>query len=334
MAVFVFQGKKYSPQELLRHTDVPAWLSHVQAAVEFWFGKEDALKVFTSGSTGVPKPMMLSRKMIEASARATINFYKLQKNQRAALVLPAAFVGGKMMIFRALMAGLEIHLFEPKTSFDLGENTFDFVPLTPMQAAASFSQLKKVNKLLLGGAPVSRGLEENILNEKINAWHSYGMTETASHVALRPLGSRVFEALTGVSFGINMAQCLVIHAPAWGIDSLQTNDVVDLKTSKSFIWLGRKDWVINSGGVKLYPELIEEKLAHLFNGQNFMVAGIADELLGEKLIVVAEGVFPEKINFDFLPKLERPKEVRTIPKFVYTENGKINRLETLNLIKN
>jgi O-succinylbenzoic acid--CoA ligase len=265
------------------------------------------------------------------SAQATIDFFGLKKNSTTALVLPAAFIGGKMMVFRALMAELHMHLIEPKTSLSLPQIAFDFVAMTPMQATLNLSTLKSIHKLLLGGAPIAQTLEHAIINAGTHAWHSYGMTETASHIALRKLGEQQFTALQGISFSVNEHGALAIHAPNWGIDTLQTNDIVALYGSTAFVWLGRKDNVINSGGVKLYPEKIEEKLAAHIHF-NLMVAAKTDELLGQKLILLIESAHAFDLDFSFLPKLERPKEVIFLEKFKYTANGKLNRAATFCLV--
>jgi O-succinylbenzoic acid--CoA ligase len=89
--------------------------------------------------------------------------------------------------------------------------------------------------------------------------------------------------------------------------------------------------VINSGGIKLSPELIEEKLAAKLN-RRFFVAGQPDPDLGQRLVLVIEGEpyqLPEE-TFKKLDKYERPKEIIFKPKFKETGNGKIIRLDSLN----
>jgi len=328
---FIYQDKNHTAEELLALHDVPPWVADIQNTIRYWLSDESVLYVQTSGSTGESKIIELSKKMINSSAKATIDFFGLSQKNTAALVLPAAFIGGKMMIFRALMAELQLVLYEPKAKFHPTNSFFDFVAMTPMQAAQSIDKLKNIRKLLLGGSSVSPSLEMAIIEAKLQAWHSYGMTETASHVALRKMGQPHFLALPGITFTVDTHNALTIHAKNLGIDWLQTNDIVDLKSPTSFIWLGRKDNVVNSGGVKLFPEKIEEKLAiHIKN--NLMVAAKYDELLGQKLILVIESNDAFEIDFHFLPKLERPKEVIFLKRFNYTKNGKLDRANTLKLI--
>ncbi|MBT5995705.1 MAG: hypothetical protein HOG73_08290 [Candidatus Marinimicrobia bacterium] len=98
----------------------------------------------------------------------------------------------------------------------------------------------------------------------------------------------------------------------------------------SFRWLGRFDNVINSGGVKIIPEVVEAKLASVISDRRYFIAGLPDESLGEKVILLVEGE-ALSILFNTLDKFEQPKEIYFIPKFVETESGKVNRKETIEM---
>ena len=100
--------------------------------------------------------------------------------------------------------------------------------------------------------------------------------------------------------------------------------------------MGRYDNVINSGGVKLFPEQIEKKLSKIIS-HRFFVFGLKNEKLGEKLVLIIESnreLFYDKNDFlkCGLNKFEFPKEIFTINEFVETESGKIQRKATLKLI--
>jgi O-succinylbenzoic acid--CoA ligase len=157
------------------------------------------------------------------------------------------------------------------------------------------------------------------------------MTETLTHVAIKPLNgpniSDLFRALDGIHFEKDDRGCLAIHASALNPVPIVTNDLVELIDENSFRWLGRFDNVINSGGVKIIPEVVEAKLASVILNRRFFITGVADESLGEKVVLVVEG---KKIDIsrDSLDKFEEPKEIYFIPKFVETESGKVNRGET------
>ena len=189
-------------------------------------------------------------------------------------------------------------------------------------------------------SPCNRGNTRGAKNNKkdfqpIQVYETYGMTETLTHVAIKPLNgpnkSDLFHALNRIYFDLDSRECLVIHATALNPELIITNDLVDLINEKSFRWLGRYDNVINSGGVKIIPEVVEAKLASVILNRRFFITGVAHESLGEKVVLVVEG---KKINIslDSLDKFEQPKEIYFIPKFVETESGKVRRKATLSLI--
>ena len=121
-------------------------------------------------------------------------------------------------------------------------------------------------------------------------------------------------------------ECLVIDAPLVSDERLFTNDLVKIINEHQFVLLGRIDNVVNSGGVKLIPEKIEEKLSPFIN-ERFFVGGIPDAVLGEKLVLVIEGEKKELAEtiFQTLDKYEKPKAVFFVPNFEVTESGKIKR---------
>ncbi|SDE74864.1 O-succinylbenzoic acid--CoA ligase [Pricia antarctica] len=187
-------------------------------------------------------------------------------------------------------------------------------------------------------------------------FETYGMTETITHIALKKLNFRLsdptgqgrstvdaqvhnpsFKTLPNVRLSTDERGCLVIVAPTITDAPVVTNDVVELISKTEFNWIGRFDNVVNSGGVKLFPEQIEAKLATVIP-YRFFVAGIPDEALGQKLVLVMEGEIEEKQLFQEikllkpLNKFEVPKEIFTVSEFQQTQSGKIKRGETLKTI--
>ena len=162
------------------------------------------------------------------------------------------------------------------------------------------------------------------------------MTETASHIALKNIsnGDDFFELLNGISINLDNRNCLTIYAPELSPKKIITNDVVELLSSDKFIWKGRYDNVINSGGIKLYPEEIEQQISKHIS-ERFFIAKMDDNLLGEKVILIIES--ESEINlknaFEKLDKYAVPKEIFYISSFNETENGKIQRNKTLEQIK-
>lgn len=308
-----------------------------------WLNSENFIEVQTSGSTGKPKVIRLQKKHVENSAKATISFFDLNPGTTALLCLSSQYIAGKMMLVRAMIGGWKLTAVEPKQNpLKNQETTFDFTAMVPFQVFHSLEDLYKVNKIIIGGGVVPVNLEKRLQQEKTLAFATYGMTETISHIAVRQINeaekSSVYSALPDVKFSLSSENCLQIHAPKIAEEVQITNDVVDLISPEKFRFLGRLDHVINSGGIKLYPEEIERKLSERIK-QPFFIASEADEALGERIILVIESSkpldFPDfQEAFSILSVYEKPKKIYSVPKFIYTETEKIKRGEVLKQIQN
>ena len=241
------------------------------------------------------------------------------------------------MVVRALELGLDLKVVEPSSNPLNGiKEIIDFSAMVPFQLENSLNQLNKIKTLIIGGGQVSPKLVEKLQIESTQVYETYGMTETLTHVAIKPLNgpniSDLFRALDGIHFEKDDRGCLAIHASALNPVPIVTNDLVELIDENSFRWLGRFDNVINSGGVKIIPELVEAKLLSIIPNNRFFINGESDESLGEKVVLVVEGNVIE-ISFDSLEKFEKPKEIYFISEFLETESGKIRRGETLKIIQ-
>jgi len=297
-----------------------------------WFDYKSYIEMETSGSTGAPKTISISKQAMVDSALATGDFFNLQPGNKALQCLPVKYVAGKMMLVRAMILGLDLAFVAPSSHpLDHNEIDFDFVAMVPLQAQNSISQLKKVKKLIIGGAAVNKTLEKQLLKLPTKVYETYGMTETITHIAARKLGEKAFTVLPYVSVSFDDRNCLVIHAPRISPEVIITNDIVELLDENQFIFLGRMDNVINSGGIKLIPEQIEQKLVGKIN-QRFFIASKPDDEFGEKVVLVVESEKHELDDsiYESLDKYEKPKEIIFIPKFLDTVTGKILRKETLN----
>lgn len=285
----------------------------------------DQIIAHTSGSTGTPKEMRLPKQAMQHSARLTADFLGLKKGDSALLCLPAQYIAGKMMIVRAIEIGFKLICIEPKSVVKIYENV-DFAALTPMQAERSLESLDKVKNIILGGAPVSEKLENQLKNIKSECFETYGMTETITHIALRKLNAqKSFHTLGEMQISQDERGCLKIQTPYFQ-EPIQTNDVVEILTENKFVWQGRADNIINSGGVKINPEPIEALLKK-YIPCNFIVGGIKDEWLGEKLVLILESEreIPFEIPADLLPKNKMPKSVFYLKEFPKTFSGKVKR---------
>lgn len=298
------------------------------------FNTNSMLKVRTSGSTGTPKEYEVSRSRMLLSAQRTCDFFNLKKGDSAFLCISPEYIGGKMMLVRCLeremnliIGNLSAFPFETKIEADFAA----FVPLQINRILKEDpDQLLKIKNIIIGGGPLNSKDEVLLTQMGVNAYATFGMTETLSHIALRKVGEEEYQVLEGIKIEVDEKDQLIIKdQKLTGLKSLKTNDIVELKEGNKFVWKGRSDHVINSGGVKIHPEIVEGKLGEIIE-KPFFITKKKDEQLGEKLVLIIESDQEEKYDFKkVLDKYEVPKEVIFSSKFNYTDTEKINRLETL-----
>ena len=317
----------------------PEWLKQVAAFILDWLSEADFMVAKTSGSTGEPKTIHLHKAHVRASALKTIAYFHLKPADTILLALPVRYIAGKLQIVRALEGGLDLILEEPSSEpLEHSTEAIDFAAFTPQQTWGALRQLPQVKKLIVGGGAISKSLEDQLQDQPTAVYATYGMTETITHVAVRSVNqppTDYFQALAGVVLSADASGCLVIDAPHLGVKHMATNDVVEMVASDQFRFLGRKDQVINSGGIKIFPERIEQKLSPHIE-QPFFISSLPDEALGEKVILVVEATHNERKENAFLQQCqthldpyERPKAVFFVHSFVQTETGKLNRIKTV-----
>lgn len=296
-----------------------------------WFDAKSYLELSTSGTTGTPKTIRIEKEAMINSALASGDFFDLKPGDKALHCLPTDFIAGKMMLIRGFILGLDIDFVAPSSRPLLNKDrNYDFAAMVPLQAQNSMAELYKIKKMIVGGAKMNHELESQLTHLKTEVFETYGMTETITHIAAKRVGEEAFSLLPNIKISVDDRNCLVINAPNISSELIVTNDLVSLIDENHFVYVGRIDNLINSGGIKLIPEKIEDKLSKKIQAR-FFVAGMKDENLGEKLVLIIEG---EEQNLDDtifkkLDKYERPKEIFYVAKFAETENGKIKRKEIL-----
>lgn len=319
-----------------------------QAAISFcreWLSGQQVFTQQTSGSTGAPKQILLNRLQMLASADATGAFFHTHSDTKLLCCLSPEYIAGKMMLVRAMLWDCPIELVEPSSNPLNGLEVIpDFVALVPLQVETilkyheSLSKLKQIGKVIIGGAPISDKLQQELTKNGIEAWQTYGMTETVSHIALAKIGNgpMTYHTLPGVEIGQDDRGALWVKSAMSGPEIIQTNDLVKMGSPSSFVWTGRADFVVNSGGIKLHPELLEKKaetkIQEAFPDCRFFFFGEKDDKLGQRLILILESLPDEeqakKLQAELgtlLEKYELPKAVYFSKKFSETANGKINR---------
>ncbi|MBB1150211.1 AMP-binding protein [Myroides sp. NP-2] len=297
-----------------------------------WFDEKEYVVQRTSGTTGPPKIVHLPKKAMVASATATVTFFDVPAGSKALLCMGPQFVGGKLMFIRALLFGWELDVCRPTARPLEGRSThYTFVAMVPMQVENSVDVLEQIDILIIGGAKVSPVLAQKLIGLRTQVYETYGMTETITHMAAKKIGNPYFEVLPHACIQTDDRGCLLIDIPSISSTRIVTNDLVRQIDDRRFEWLGRFDNVINSGGVKLYPEQIEEKLAAKIPSR-FFIAGKADPYFGTIVVLVIESQ-PYTLAadvFDDLTKYEKPKEIQFVPLFVETASGKVIRSKNIN----
>jgi O-succinylbenzoic acid--CoA ligase len=330
----------------LEMQSLPEWEKELYLFLNEWFSDSKFILAQTSGSTGEPKPIELPKQMMIKSAERTIEYFGLAKGDRLLLSLPCRYIAGKMMVVRAIVGQMNLIAVDPSTDFEfLNNENFDFGAMVPNQLVKILEQpsgkekLEHIRNLMIGGSGISVALERQIAVLQNRTVLTYGMTETASHIAIRELTgkrkSEYCECLPGISVSISENDCLQIRLPELA-EPLETNDLAELQSEHSFRILGRADSVIISGGIKYFPEAIEKKL-EAYIQRRFVISSVPDGKLGEKLVLAIEGEPFEtgqliKQVKTVLPGYEQPKSIIFINLFPETTSGKVIRKEIPDMI--
>ncbi|RKZ39502.1 MAG: hypothetical protein DRQ49_11300 [Gammaproteobacteria bacterium] len=352
-------GHKYTKTQLqslctekLNARNTLTWEKRVFLFIRDWLDDSPTLQVQTSGSTGTPKIITVLKNQMIQSALMTGIFFHLQAGQNALLCLSAGYIAGKMMIARAFVLGLNLIIVEPTSRpLDKIQNEIiHFAAMVPFQLHTLLfesipnvtDKLKQVQTIIVGGAAVNSRLIEAVKNIPPKVYATYGMTETLTHIALRTLNgseaSSYYQTLDGIQIKQDERGCLVIRAPQLiNTEQLVTNDLVTIHSNKTFQLLGRADNIINTGGVKIFPELVEQKLHSSIPERRFIITSIPDNKLEHKVILLIEGSEFEasqldKLNEELenkLSRFERPRQVYFVEQFIETPTGKIQRKATL-----
>lgn len=353
MGSFIYNNQNYTFEQIKTGNWLvkDEYIDQTFAFCQNWLNDKEEFELQTSGSTGTPKTIRISRSQMEASALATQAFFKIKLGTEILVCLNTQMIGGKMMLVRGINWDADIYLTKPEMNplknFDKARK-FDFCAMVPLQVEACLAdkndhkKLSNIKILLIGGAPSSADLIDRIMQSEINAYQTYGMTETVSHIAIAKIERRelVYRTLPDIEIGTDNENRLWIEAPMAKEKRLQTNDLVDLIDRHSFKWLGRADFTINSGGIKIQAEYLEAELAAyispIYGDVSFFVIGQRDQKLGEKVVLFIETSSQvEKKAQELLTVLKAnlkkyhcPKNIYLLPEFIKTDSGKVNRTKT------
>jgi O-succinylbenzoic acid--CoA ligase len=359
----VLNGKAYRLQDLDGRSADPAISDYERRVLQFaqaWLSGQETFRVHTSGSTGQPKAIPLTREQMVTSANLTCRALGIEPGDRAFVCVSVEFIAGMMMLVRGFEMGLHMTIVDP-VSRPLAalpaKSRFELTAMVPLQLHETLQAdaderaiLNAMKGILIGGAPVSMALAQRLQQIEAPMYHTYGMTETVSHIALKRLNgperSDRFIPFEGVELGLDARGCLRIVSALTRGETLQTNDLAALYPDGSFRWLGRLDNVINSGGVKVQTEKVETALeAWLLSYQGgthanrrFFVGPLPHERLGQAVVAVIEGCpfanlnaaspgLEETIRQQLQPVLtayEVPRHVYFVDQLIETPTGKID----------
>nr|WP_320058237.1 AMP-binding protein [uncultured Bacteroides sp.] len=304
-----------------------------------WFSPSPYITVQTSGSTGTPKQLTVFKEQMIQSARLTCDFLHLKPGDAALLCMPLQYIAGKMMVVRALVADLNLILRTP-SGHPLADIhcPLKFAAMVPLQVYNSLQipeekeRLSQIELLIIGGGAIDTALEREINQLPNIVYSTYGMTETLSHIALRRLNgaeaSSHYQPFSSVKLTLSPDNTLVINAPLVCSEQITTNDVAKIFEDGTFTILGRKDNIINTGGIKVQAEEVEETLRPIISN-SFAITSVPDRRLGEAIVLLIENVpnletIKEQIDL-LLPKYQRPKHMYRVEHLPITGSGKVDR---------
>ena len=341
-------GKKYSKEDITSLHQIfektygkDSFEINVAGFLQEWYNDNSLLKVHTSGSTGIPKELWVEKEKMKNSARLTVSFLGLKQGDSALLCMPLPYIAGKMVVVRSIVAGLNLITVtpcgKPLEHLDIMP---DFAAMIPMQVYNSLqnesdkSRLKQIKHLIIGGGAIDEKMAEELKSFPNAVWSTYGMTETLSHIALRRLNgdeaSSWYTPFDNVKISLSEEGTLIIHAPSVNPEVLVTNDIVEINSKGQFRIIGRKDNIINTGGVKVQIEKVENELKTLLpEGCEFMVTSVKDEKFGERVVFltssieISDNIINKAITK--LPQYWKPKQIIRCEELPLTGTGKPDR---------
>ncbi len=298
-----------------------------------WHSKTNEFEYVTSGSTGKSKRLKVSREKIIQSAKATMSYIDPKNIVKTSfLCLNPTYIGGAMIVYRALLFKQNLFISQPNitsVSEKIKKQTFDLTSMVPLQfQSLTKKEINQFKVILIGGAPMP--LKTDIFSSKI--YETFGMTETVSHIALRKISDDFFTTIGDNKIAIDSDKTMKIKGEITNNEWIKTNDLIDLISSKSFKWIGRKDFIINSGGIKINPEKIEAILAKQLK-EDFIIGSESDSSLGKKAILFFSGS-ARSIDFSTIDNYERPKKCYFNCTIFKTASGKIDRRKTQQYFEN
>lgn len=316
---------------------------------------------FTSGSTGIPKAVAhsLNNHIISATYFNTV--IPLDKNSLYLFSLPIFHVGGFAIIIRTIINGSTI-LFNNDLTLEDALNKYKttHISLVPTQLYKLLDdgfafEKTSIKYVLLGGAPISKKLIEDCLNNNIKPFISYGLSETASQICISQITSKQKDVeaklLPGRVVKLTKQNEILIKGETLALGYyngfeiipitdkdgyFHTKDIGKIKTNdKGEILIsidGRLDNQFISGGENIQPEEIEKILLMNTCIKRCVILGVDDPKWGKKVVALLDTTLSETEFFSYakknLAKHQIPKQLFNLNNFSI-KSFKINRKQLL-----
>ncbi len=317
--------------------------------------------IFSSGTTGTPKGVCLSRRAVMEAARASADNLGWQAGDRWLLSLPMAHIGGLSILTRALLGGRTV-VVSDQTSFDVERTIHELeahrITLTSWVPTVLDRMLRRrpmwtppahLRAILLGGAPWSQASREEARKRGWPVLASYGLTEACSQVTTErygqpppPKGSG--QPLLGTELRIVDQEIQIrsqsLFSGYWGATRspfgadgwFSTGDLGAIGSGGVLHVLGRKDDVVITGGENVHPTEVETALTSWDRIDDAAVWGAADAHWGQVVVAALAGPKPHPTEAELtaflatrLAAFKRPKRVRWMLALPRTASGKIDR---------
>jgi O-succinylbenzoic acid--CoA ligase len=320
------------------------WGEHEAYIVQFckaWMEGQELFVFQTSGSTGTPKDITITRAQMFAGANATIARMGFTAHDHFLLCLDPKTIAGSMMIVRALMVNAPLTYIKPSLNPLSGLDkqhpytVASFVPAQLHDFEKYLPQFNRFHQVLVGGSAIPFSIENKLIQTTPCVYHTYGMTETVSHIALKKIGKDTsFNLLHGNDIKLDTRGCLCIKGAVTNNQWIITNDLVNIINSTQFEVLGRMDQVIITGGKKVVADIIEQAISEEC-ASAFFITSLPHPQWGEEMVMIVESgteINFEQLKLQLLKKLkpfEIPKRLLHTPTFFRTTLGKLDKLKII-----
>lgn len=303
--------------------------------LEEWNSESGQIECRSSGSTGTPKTILIPKREMRLSAIRTCSFLNIPEGSHFHSCISPDYIGGKMMAVRAaVMQGtLTWEIPSNRPEIGHGNGKIDLLAVVPSQMidiVERKDELPEISTIIIGGGSIPVSLRKKIARSGFNAWETYGMTETSSHIALRKVREEEdwFQTLEGITVTTTSESRLVINIEGW--QTFVTNDIAEIRNSREFRIKGRADNVIISGGKKIHAEEVESILESALDCP-LMITSKPDEKWGERVVLIIDDGKSEEADAKIMATCRRLLRPECVPKEIehkkipLTGNGKKQR---------